>query len=606
MRAFMIRLSRVQIRTVVTLVILALLLSGGSLFYLWRWIGGQIEQVIVTQFNQQQLMLARKIADNIEFYVDFLEYKLLNFKTSFRIESGFPKHFQELLAAESDYLKDYGVVAVRHFDQDGRLLNSFPSLVSTPLPPSALAWARNPQNYNQALLTPVQPVSGASDLQTRQMSILTPLSIANPEEPEKSVFRGVVEIIVNPYYICKLVTQDVRSGQTGYAWIVDQDGIFLAHYESQFIGKHHIKARQERAPSMPFSAIDEIVTNQLLKGKEGTSQYISGWHRERVGEIRKLIAYTPIDFTKGLVQGRLQVEDPSHNRWGVGVVAPIDEVYGLVGKLQLAQGGVTFFFLLILVGVGLVLIGAAYSWNRVLSQEVESKTEALRLSHERLLRSERFAAVGEAAAYVSHEIKNPLMIIGGFAKQLQRQPNLPPNAGEKLQIIVDEVRRLENFLGELRDFTRPAVPKKQEIDLNHLIREAVEMMRDNAAANNISFELKLDESLPPAVIDPNQMKQVLINLIKNALEAIETDGKITLATRLVGDQIHLAVTDTGKGIPPEIMAEIFNPFFTTKKSGTGLGLPVINKIVEDHHGTVTVESTPQQGTTFTVILPCLG
>ncbi len=606
MRAFMIRLSRVQIRTVVTFVILALLLLGGSLFCLWRWIGGQIEQVIITQFNQQQLMLARKIADNVEFYIDFLEYNLLNFRTSFRIESGFPEHFQELLAAEADYLKYYGVVAVRHFDAGGRLLKSFPELVSTPLPASRLTWAQNPQNCNQTLLTPVASVDGAQGYQIRRMAILTPLYGPDPNAPENNIFHGVVELTINPYYICKLVTQDVRSGQTGYAWIVDQDGFFMAHYEPQFIGQHHIAVRQERAPSMPFSAIDQIVSNELLQGREGISQYTSGWHRERVGEIKKLIAYTPIDFTRGWVRGRLQVEDPSHNRWGVGVVAPIDEVYGLVGRLQLAQGGVTIFFLLILAGVGLLLIGAAYSWNRILSLEVESKTEALRQSHERLLRSERFAAVGEAAAYVSHEIKNPLMIIGGFAKQLLRQPNLPPTAGEKLQIIVDEVKRLENFLGELRDFTRPALPKKQEVDLNNLIREVVGMMQDNAAANNITFDLQLDESLPLVAIDPNQMKQVLINLIKNALEAIEADGKITLTTRLMKDQIHLAVTDTGKGIPPEVMAEIFNPFFTTKKSGTGLGLPVVNKIVEDHHGTITVESTPQRGTTFTVILPCLS
>ena len=100
------------------------------------------------------------------------------------------------------------------------------------------------------------------------------------------------------------------------------------------------------------------------------------------------------------------------------------------------------------------------------------------------------------------------------------------------------------------------------------------------------------------------MKQVLINLVKNALEAMDTGGVITMTTTALDDQVRLSVHDTGKGIDPEIIPDIFNPFFTTKKTGTGLGLAVINKIIEDHHGTITVESSKGQGSTFTVHLPC--
>jgi two-component system sensor histidine kinase HydH len=259
----------------------------------------------------------------------------------------------------------------------------------------------------------------------------------------------------------------------------------------------------------------------------------------------------------------------------------------------------------LLMGVGYLLIGAAYSWNRVLSHEVEEKTEELRQSHERLLRSERFAAVGEAAAYVSHEIKNPLMVIGGFARQLERNPEVPQTAGTKLRIISGEVKRLENFLGELRDFTRPAAPAKQEGDLNALVQEVVTMMQETAKEMNIELVAKPAGDLPLTFFYPNQMKQVLINLIKNALEAMDAaGGVITLSTMFKGDQVHLSVEDTGKGIEPEIIQDIFNPFFTTKKTGTGLGLAVINKIIEDHYGTISVKSSKGQGTSFTINLPC--
>jgi signal transduction histidine kinase len=131
------------------------------------------------------------------------------------------------------------------------------------------------------------------------------------------------------------------------------------------------------------------------------------------------------------------------------------------------------------------------------------------------------------------------------------------------------------------------------------------MMQETAKEMNIQLVAKPAGDLPLMFFDPNQMKQVLINLIKNALEAMdEAGGVISLSTMFKGGQVHLSVEDTGKGIEPEIIQDIFNPFFTTKKTGTGLGLAVINKIIEDHHGTISVTSSKGQGTTFTIHLPC--
>jgi signal transduction histidine kinase len=255
---------------------------------------------------------------------------------------------------------------------------------------------------------------------------------------------------------------------------------------------------------------------------------------------------------------------------------------------------------------GAVLIGMAMTWNRALSREVKLKTDELLASQERLVRSERFAAVGEAAAYVSHEIKNPLMVIGGLARQIGRRLAEDPGCQEKLHIIQNEVRRLENFLGELRDFTRPALPVIKSVDLNRVIQDVQTMMETEARERHIKLHCHLDPYLPVVEADANQMKQVLLNFVKNALEATDSGGEVILRSGSEDQQVWFTVQDTGAGMSPDTLEKIFNPFFTTKDRGSGLGLSVINKIISDHHGTVAVASRPGEGSSFTVKIPSHG
>jgi two-component system sensor histidine kinase HydH len=419
--------------------------------------------------------------------------------------------------------------------------------------------------------------------------------------PEASAPYGVLELLIDPHYIAGKVTAGVRSGATGYPWIIDQDGVFLAHYEQDFVGQDALKVRKERNPKLVFKGLREL-QERLLKGEEGTGGYVSGWHRQRVGEMPKLAAYTPIRFNKGLIRDITDVEDPARNLWGVAVVAPVAEVAGQVGEVSRQELFlVALFALAILLGT-VSLIAVALRWNKSLAREVKLKTEELLTSQERLVRSERFAAIGEAAAYVSHEIKNPLIVIGGLARQVENKEN-EPSLKEKLHIIQSEVQRLENFLGDLRDFTRPATPVMQQININEVIHEVDTLMKEEAKNRGVNLVEQLDPHLPPLQADPNQMKQVLLNLVKNALEALDSGGQVILTSGAEDNQVWFSIQDTGGGMPPEVLEKIFNPFFTTKKKGTGLGLAVIHKIVSDHHGTVTVQSLPDQGTTFRVELP---
>jgi two-component system, NtrC family, sensor histidine kinase HydH len=290
----------------------------------------------------------------------------------------------------------------------------------------------------------------------------------------------------------------------------------------------------------------------------------------------------------------------------VAVVAPIAEVSGSVGQvLHQELFLVALFFAVVLLAAG-AFIGIAYYWNESLTRQVERKTVELQESHDRLLRSERFAAVGEAAAYVSHEIKNPLMVIGGLAQQVARHLAEDPGSQEKLHIIQTEVKRLESFLGDLRDFLRPAQPNKQPVDINEVIRNVAALMGDAVSEKGVVLEDRLAPDLPPVEADPNQLKQVLVNLVKNAVEATEGQGRILLSSGAQDGQVWFAVRDTGKGMDEDILTKIFNPFYTTKDKGTGLGLAVINKIIVDHHGSITVDSQAGSGSIFTVKLPQKG
>ena len=232
-----------------------------------------------------------------------------------------------------------------------------------------------------------------------------------------------------------------------------------------------------------------------------------------------------------------------------------------------------------------------------------TETKAL---HERVMKSERLAALGQVVAEISHEIKNPLVMIGGFARQLSHETN-NDKALSKLNIIVKEVARLENLLNELRDLYLPRTLDKQEMDINELLKEVYELVRDDCEAKKMHVIFTPDSEKMAVTGDREKLKQVLLNLAKNAGEAMSEGGKISLSTLRKGDKVEIAIADEGCGIPEEQRAKVFAPFFTTKKGGTGLGLSVSKCIVEDHpDSTLTFESRQGKGTVFKVTMPLSG
>jgi two-component system, NtrC family, sensor histidine kinase HydH len=590
-------------------IILFFILAGtivlSLLFYTyWQRLNRKVEATLRDQFNQQQLQLARKIADNVEAYFDFLESDLLAYPWRFQLVAPDSPGFDKYMQARFKDLQRLGILEIRWYDQAGRLQKSWRSPADAGIPATGislprpmLAWVRNPQSRGRLFLGMVHKATEPPWQGRLVMPFLTGIYAS----PEVQVPYAVLELVIDPLYIAGKVTAGVRSGTTGYPWIIDQDGIFLAHYEKSFVGQDAMEVRRKRNPNIIFRGIKEI-HGEIYEGKEGMTVYISGWHRHKIAEMEKLAAFTTIRFNKGLIRGVTDVEDPDRNLWGVALAAPVAEVSGTFGEVMYQELFlVGLFFLAIIIGAA-SLITIALSWNKSLAREVNLKTEELLASHERLVRSERFAAIGEAAAYVSHEIKNPLMVIGGLARQVENKEG-EPSLKEKLHIIQSEVQRLETFLGDLRDFTRPATPVMQKMNINEVIHDVDVLMKEEAKNRDINLVEQLDPQLPTLTADPNQMRQVVLNLVKNAFEAMDAGGRVVLASGAEDNQVWFSVEDTGGGMPPEVLEKIFNPFFTTKKKGTGLGLAVINKIVADHHGSVSVQSLPGQGTTFRINLP---
>jgi two-component system sensor kinase FixL len=223
---------------------------------------------------------------------------------------------------------------------------------------------------------------------------------------------------------------------------------------------------------------------------------------------------------------------------------------------------------------------------------------------ERLLQSERLATVGNTVAHIAHEIKNPLMIIGGFARQLLKVTCLDEKSRHKLEIMVQEVSRLETLVAEMRDFVRPAETRKTLGNVEPLIEATLEFFQDLFTEHHIQVQRVSPGTLPAVNFDAKQIRQVLINLFKNAIEAMSEGGTLTLTTQIKDRNLQIGIADTGSGMLPETAAKIFQPYYTTKEKGTGLGLAICQFIVEQQHGgCIDVASIPGQGSTFTIQLP---
>ncbi|MBU1229810.1 MAG: PAS domain-containing protein [Proteobacteria bacterium] len=221
---------------------------------------------------------------------------------------------------------------------------------------------------------------------------------------------------------------------------------------------------------------------------------------------------------------------------------------------------------------------------------------------QRLQQSERLASIGEMSTYIAHEIRNPLFAISGFANQLLREATQDKEK-EKLGIILAESRRLDGILKSILTFARPTESAPGLSDVNRIVRDTMDLMGMACESQNIEPILNLTTDIPLVKADPELIKQCVINLVKNSVEAMPLGGLLTVRTGLAPAHVLLEVVDTGEGIPPEVRDKVFSPFFSTKGKGSGLGLAMIKKILDDLGGSVELASIPGEGTRVTLLLP---
>ena len=243
-----------------------------------------------------------------------------------------------------------------------------------------------------------------------------------------------------------------------------------------------------------------------------------------------------------------------------------------------------------------------------LARELNSMAAAVQERERELVRSERLAAVGKMAAQITHEVRNPLSSIGLNTELLEEELGAFPNADEARALcraITFEVDRLTAITEEYLAFGRLPKSKLAAESVNPMVTALVTFVREDLAAKKVELRAELASGDPVALVDSAQLRQCLINLVRNASEAVAANGGgvVTLRTRAAGLRVEIAVEDDGHGIPADVLPRLFDPFFSTKDGGSGLGLALTQQIVKDHGGDLTVVSTVGKGTTFTVSVP---
>ncbi len=337
-----------------------------------------------------------------------------------------------------------------------------------------------------------------------------------------------------------------------------------------------------------------------------------------------------------LISGLHHVTDPSHVHWhnvyqvlyyipivlgallggwrmgvGLGLLASISHVpYVLQGVRDSPDYAIEQMVempLLCLVGV---LTGILSDRDRKQRRDLECTThrlsevyQELQRNFEQMKRAERLFAVGQLAAGLAHELRNPLWSVTGAVGILQRNAHLEPKHQECLEIIYKESQRLNRLLTDFLNFARPRSPKYQSIDIDALLNSVIQLAAHGMGRNAVQLRKETAPALPAVQGDAEMVKQMLLNLLINSIQAMPDGGEVVVSAGVQEQKLLIRVRDQGHGIQPEIRDRIFDPFFTTKENGTGLGLAVAHQIVEQHGGILTAEENADRGMTFSALLP---
>jgi len=240
---------------------------------------------------------------------------------------------------------------------------------------------------------------------------------------------------------------------------------------------------------------------------------------------------------------------------------------------------------------------------RRLRHSLDDMRGKLKTAQKEIIARTRLATMGQIAANITHEIRNPLEAMSGAVEILSSEPELGSDSRESIAILQEEIRNLDDYLNEFLEFARPVPVRLVSTKINVLVEDCLFLLRPLLKNKHVKTEIMLAEGLPSCTLDPNQLKRVIINLILNSIEAISEHGTLGIATASKNDLVEITIRDNGEGIREEHLSRVFDPYFTTKSSGSGLGLPLSKMIVEQHNGSIRISSLAAEGTVVTVCLP---
>ncbi|MEK6776767.1 MAG: ATP-binding protein [bacterium] len=248
------------------------------------------------------------------------------------------------------------------------------------------------------------------------------------------------------------------------------------------------------------------------------------------------------------------------------------------------------------------------NFNAMISRLEKAQQDLKDLHEQQMERVDRFATIGELAAGIAHEIKNPIAGIGGAIQIMLQDLTQDDPRREIFDEILNQIDRIDRDVKDLLSYARTTEPEFADRDINRVINQSIFLLQDRAAQQNVDVVTHCDEKIPKVNVDEKQIQQVLVNLGLNAIQAMPQGGVLMYTSKMRKtdnnkELVEIQVKDTGKGIPSEHMSKIFVPFFTTHHTGTGLGLPISKKIVQQHKGRIEVKTTQDKGTCFTILLP---
>ncbi len=547
---------------------ITVLLLGTVLILGWMS-SKKVREVVTKDFNQQQLVLAQHAAGQIKSNINILKKELSLLSLSPSVQYFERVSLGNRMNITYSSVKEEGVLEIRYIESKFRTHqmsdHGYQTVATYPECLEYLNWARQKGNKGRVLITEVSPVIYGSSYHTLVIKMMTPVwqvSVDDAYPLPTNRFSGVLVFIIDTTAFVDKVIKGIRSGRTGYAWVIDHKGLFLSHPEDEFIGKNAFEARKAKKQTISFARINEIQKDMMLIGKEGMSWYVSGWHRGVEGEMEKLIAYTPI---------RLD-DSAEHRIWSAAVVAPVSEVEGAVRDIQIRQFLLEGIVVFAILAGGAAIIGMMLRWSSQLTSEVQDKTKELRKSENQYRslierandiiftvdREGNIASINTAGCYFFKKTREEILgrnirevcfneesasaqygaISTVFNSQASRQITYPVTVGgneywlsTNFSGLIDDKGEVYSVLGIARDITKR---KKMEEQMYHTEKLASLGTLAAGVAHEINNPLAIILGFTDMLLEKSQDKPECQDMLKT----IEKHG--TNAKRVVENLLSFA------------------------------------------------------------------